>query len=46
MPESLKVFCCFADVMDQGEVFLDTKVNFGPEFALTIVDIHCRGISL
>jgi hypothetical protein len=28
------------------EVFLDTKANFGLEFTLNIVDIHCRGISL
>ena len=42
---SLKI-CLVGLFIDQKEVFLDTKVNFGPEFALTIVDIHCRGISL
>ena len=45
-----KRFCltiCLVELfIDQKEVFLDTKANFGPEFALTIVDIHCRGISL
>ena len=32
--------------IDQKEVFLDTKANFGPKCTLTIVDIHYRGISI
>lgn len=45
-----KTFClkiCLVGLfIDQKEVFLKTKANFGLEFALTIVDIHCRGISI
>ena len=36
---SLKI-CVVGLFIDQKEVFLHTKVNFGPKFVLTIVDIH------
>ena len=41
------LWTCLARIfIDQKQVFWHAKENFGPQFALTIVDIYCRGISL